>query len=397
MNMNRYERVISAIKQGSNLLKMIQSGIRPEEIKQAVIESLDPYFENKDVLQELAVEALVGESINLSKLQKDRWLVEMFEKCLFTYRSAKGLDAQSCFEACGLWQPIMIQSVSKFWSVLYLEVDKNVLEFEEFLHECMGNIGDIIEGLMKPYLKALVHQMRIANGISTTFAHIDSLDLGKIVDELIQKSGYPDLFMPPPWKIRLNHWRNIAYHHTARIENNQIICWFGKVPAIRKIWLLRNELVDVVHTIFEICRTLKLAATLFFADNSREIAKFSQPIDVRFEAELVNLVVGLASQGFEVVDLRKNPDEAKLVIRDNSNLDPNKRRLHASQFVFPLWTATRSREVIVEYREKDNTPNLEVSANSAVCQKIYDGELAPLALAKTLKIIKLKVNNVSRL
>ena len=66
-------------------------------------------------------------------------------------------------------------------------------EIEEFLHESLRNIGDIIEGLTKPYLKALLHQIKIMKGIKTSIKEIDSLDLGTIIRELIQTSGYAGL------------------------------------------------------------------------------------------------------------------------------------------------------------------------------------------------------------
>lgn len=392
--MKKYERIISSIKKESPFLKMIESGLKPEDIKEAVIESLEPYFENKDILEQFSIRCLVPESINILKLQKDSWVFGMFEKCLATYRSAKSKDSQNYFESCALWQPQILQSLSKYWSVLHLEVDKNNLEIEEFLHECLRNIGDIIEGLTKPYLKALLHQIWIANGIKAVFKDIDSLDLGIIVSELIKKSGYASFFKPPPWNITLNQWRNIAYHHTAKIENSEIICWYGKTPNIKEIRLSRTELLQVVHTVFNVYRAIKLAHTLFFIDNVKEINRLSPPVEVRDEAEFLNFATGLASQGFEIVEYKKNVDEAKLVVKDASNLNPDQRRSHASQFLFPLWLLTKSKHVIIEYREKDNTPNLLVSVNSTICEKIYNQELEPLALANMMEMVNLKTNEV---
>jgi len=392
--MKKYEKVIAYIKEESPLLKMIESGLKPEEVKEAVIESLEPYFDNKDILEQLAIEALVPESLNLLKLQKDNWFFRIFEKCLATYRSAKSKDPQSCLESCALWQPQILQSLSKYWSVLYLEVNKSNLEIEEFLHECLRNIGDIIEGLTKPYLKALLHQIRIANGIKTVLGDIDSLDLGTIVSKLSQKSGYGDLFMPPPWNITLNQWRNIAYHNTAKIENSEIICWYGKTPNIKEIQLSRSELLQVVHTAFDVYGTIRLAHTLFFVDNLKEINRFSPPVEVRDEAEFLNFATSLASQGFEIVEFKKNADETRLVVKDVSNLNPDQRRFHASQFLFPLWLFTKSKQVTVEYRGKDNAPNLLISVNSSICEKIYNQELEPLALARMMKMVDLKTNKV---
>lgn len=391
LNMKKYEKILSAIKEQSPLLKMIQLGLKPEQIKEAVIETLEPYFYNKDVLERLAVVCLIPDSISLLRLQEDTWSFKMFKKCLTTYGSAKTNEPQRCFESCALWQPQILQSVSKFWSVLHLEVDKSTLGIEDLLHECLSNIVDVIEALMKPYLKALLHQARTAKGITSTLGDIDSLDLGKIIDELIQTTDYPDLFMPPPWNIKLNQWRNIAAHHTAKTDDGMIICWYGKAPNIKEIQLYRDELLQVVHTIFNLYRTVKLAHDLFFVDNIKEIEKFSPAEEgLRDEAEFLNLATSLASQGFEIVEYNRNEDEAKLVIRDFSDYEPKKRRFHASQFVLFLWVVTRSRKLVVEYRERDGTPNLLAKADSTICKMVYSGELEPSSLAQKMELVDLK-------
>ena len=150
----------------------------------------------------------------------------------------------------------------------------------------------------------------------------------------------------------------------------------------------------VSHTILKIYETLKLAHTLFSVDNIEGINKFSPSVEVRDEAKFLNFAAALASQGFEIVEHKKNTEEAKLVVKDRSNLNPDERRCHASQFLFPLWLLTKSKSVMVEYREKDNAPNLLVSVNSSICEKIYNGELEPLTLARTMDMLDLKTGKV---
>jgi hypothetical protein len=390
--MKNYERIISTIKEESPLFSMIQLGLKPEEIKEAVIESLESYFDNKNILEDFALEVLVPESINLIKLNQDRFFFEMFEKCLFTYHLAKSKDPQSCFKSCTHWQPSIIDSISKYWSILFLEVDKTNLETDEFLYECLRNIGGLIEGVIKPYLKVLLHQIRIANETKTSIEDIDSLDLGTIVNQLIKESKYANLFMFPPWNVKLSQWRNIAYHHKAKVEKDEIICWYGKTSNIVRIRLTQNELLQVLQSVFNVYKTIKLAYTLFFVDNIEEINKFPSSIEVRHEAIFLNFTIGLASQGFEIVQYKKNVDEAKLVVKDMSNQNPEQRRFHASQFLFSLWLLTKSKQMIVEYREKDNTPNFLVSVNSNICKKIYNQELEFLYLPKRMKMVDLKMN-----
>jgi hypothetical protein len=392
--MKKYRKVISTIKGESPLLEMIQIGIRPEEIKEAVIESLNPYFDNKDILEQFAIEALVPESINLLKLQKDKWFFEMFKKVFSTYLSAKSKDSQDCYKSFALWQPQILQSLSEYWSIFHLEIDKCNLEIEEFLQECLRNVGSIIESVTKPYFKLLLHQIKIRNGIKTDFRTIDSSDLGKIIKELIQESGYADLFQPPPWNIRLNQWRNIAYHYEARIENDNIICWYGEKSNLKYIVISKNELLQVVHTASNVFKTLKLASNLFFVDNIKEISKFCFTIAVRGEAEFLNFAAGLALQGFEIINYKNNLRETKLIVKDVSSLNPDRRRLHASQFLFPLWLITKSKRVIVEYWENNNTPNLLVSVSSSICEGIYKGELEALSLAQKMDMTDLRTKKI---
>jgi hypothetical protein len=91
--MNKYERIVSALKEQNPYFEMIRQGLKPEEIKQHVIESLVPYFDHKEILEQFAIEALIPESINLLKLQKDKSSFKMFQECFCTYRLTKGKDS----------------------------------------------------------------------------------------------------------------------------------------------------------------------------------------------------------------------------------------------------------------------------------------------------------------
>lgn len=389
--MPKYDRIIPSIKLKTPFFEMIQRGFNPEDIKEAVVEILSPYFENKSLVGHHAIDLLSPESVILARLQNNPLFLDGFENCLLIYRSAKATNSQSCFESFAWWQPQVILSLSKFWTILHLEVDKSNLEIEEFLHECLRNIGDIIEGLTKPYLKILYHQLKIAQGRVPPPKKVDSMKLGQIVNEFVKRGILASLLVFPPWNIPLNQWRNIAYHHSAEIQNNEIVCWYGRSPNIKEVKLSTDELLQVVQIISDVFVSLKLAHTLFYIDNFEDISRFSiPPYKEREESGFLNLAVALASQGFEILEYNKSQDEARIVVRDVSNLDPANRRFHASQFLLPLWLLTESKRLVLEYRERDNTPNLLVSTFSDICEKIYNSELEITELAKTMSIVDLK-------
>lgn len=389
--MNKYDKILTDV-QKNPLLHMIEMGNTPDDIKEAVIDSLSPYFENEDILEKNAINLLVTESINLLKLKIHSWHFDYFKKCLLTFRSAKIKDSHASFESCAYWQNEIKQSVSEHWSSYYLEIPKNTLENEEYVFECLRNMGTIIEGLIKPYSKVFIHNVRISNGVKTTPHNINSLSFGAIVNELIKKSDCSDLFVLTSKKIQLNQWRNIAYHHSARIENNEVICWYGKSSNLQYIRFTKEELLQTVHDIYKIYIALNLAHTLFFVDNIDEIIKFSPSGEVRDEADFLNFIVGLNSQGFEIANFDKNDKETILVIRDVSKMPSIQRLPHVSQFIFQLWIITHSNQLIIEYYDNKNTPCFRLSSNSEICEKVYNGDLDELVLPKTMEIIDLKSN-----
>lgn len=387
--MKKYDEILSATQKGP-FLRMIQKGMTTNDIKEAVIESLDPYFENKKILEKYAINYLAVESINLLKLKNDNCFFEKFEECLSTYRSAKIKDPNACFKSCTLWQNEIEKSVSEILSLFKLEIDKNTLENEEFLLECLRNIGGMIEGAMKPYLKIFLLQVRIANDKKINPDKIKLSNLGKIVDELINESKCPNLFMVAPTKIRLNQWRNIAYHHSARIEKDEIVCWYGVGSNLKYFRFSRNDFMQIVGDISKILNVLKLTHTLFFIDNFDEIIKFSPTYQVREETEFLNFVIGLNCQGYEIVKFEQNKDKAVLIIRDSLKLPSHQRLSHVSQFIYLLWILTRSNQLIIEYHDNNNTPSFRLNSNSDLCEKVYKGEMNELILPRTMEIIDLK-------
>jgi len=388
--MSKYDKIISAINEQTNFLEMVKAGIKPEETKKSVIELLEPYFDNRQMLEKFAIDCLMSDSVLLVKIRRNNFLFEKFKKCLETYRSAKNKNKKDCFESCAFFLNSIAETEIKFWSVANLEVDKNKLELEDALHECLKNVGEIIEGLTRPFLKAFLCQVRISCGLSELNS-VKEMDLGQVVTELIKRSNCAELFAPPPWNISLSQWRNIAYHHSAKIKDDKMVCMYGRGNNLKQIELSKNEMVDAVRMIVNVYCVLRLVYTFFYIDNNQDIIKFATfpEKEPREESKFLNLTIGLASQGFEVVEINKNIEEAKLIIRDVSDLDMRQRIAHASQFLFPFWFATHSKNIVIEYREKNNTPKSLMSIDNETCERISNGELEELELARRFRIVTL--------
>lgn len=394
MTKKRYSKIISSIKEHTSLIEAFKAGMTPDEVKNDVINAFSPYFENQGVLEKQAIQILVPELIEFANILKDGFSIKLFEFALRAHHSAKRQNRELCFVSYLDWIPSKREALSKYWSQHHLAIDKVGLELEEFTHECLRNIGSVTEGSIKPYSNELLQQVRIFQGIPMAFDEIDSMDLGKVIDELIKFSSPSSFFVFE--NVRLNQWRNIAQHLSVIFKDGLIVCTYGRPENKKEITLSKEALYTVTQKVFMTLRCLKLASTIFGVDNLDEMHSMglisNGQIKIRPEAEILNLVSAIASQGFEVIDVQFDRNNAKLIVQDLTSMDPGIRRIHASQFVEMLWSHTNSPLVTVDYLELDGTPNLRAIATSELFERAYK-DVEPIKfLAAKIEMIDLKSN-----
>jgi len=217
------------------------------------------------------------------------------------------------------------------------------------------------------------------------------MDLGALVNELMQATDCTQLLAPPPWGIRLNQWRNIAYHHTAHVREGIILCSYGRQPKMTNVEFSRDEFLDVSRTIAQLIAPLEVSRTLFCLDNMEDIQPlFSTQPTMRIEAQFLSFANCLASQGFEVIDFAVTSEQARLVVREVLPApDRHTRWAHASQFVYPLWEMTRAQQLAVEYRNTDGNSEFLTTIDSSVCERISRGDADVHELATKARWINL--------
>jgi hypothetical protein len=391
----RYSRLLTSIRRHTNVFEAFEAGATPQDIKQSIIDLLSAYFANSSQLEKYAVDLLAPDAAEYARLAGDRWTLDLFQYCLSIHQKAVQANEAHSLTTFIESMPDIYAGLSVFWSVFHLELDKSSLKIEEFLHESLRNIGALIEGAIKPTAKALLQQQRIIAGGTTNFQAISNLTLGQIVTELTMAS--PNLSYFSPWSVPLNQWRNIAQHFSARVEGDEIVCWYGSSRQPSTLRLRRSELLSVVQRIRDVLACLRLANRIFAVDNLPRLVELGldfQRITIRPEMDVMNLVSGLATQGFEVIDLQVSDGRADLVLRDVSIVEPNERRLYITQYAVLLWRYTGAGIVSVEYQERDGTPSLRTSAPKELFERAeMEGRLGP-EIAGEVDLIDLKTGQV---
>jgi hypothetical protein len=304
--MTVHHKLIADIRLHSPYLTWAQNGASPDEIKDEILRTLRPHFLNPSVLANFPISILAHEAVTLRNIQNDPWASSMFVGVLSEHREALAQNKAECIAAIEAWHDSVVRAMSEFTSIYLMEVDKADLGMEEFRLEVIRNVGGLLEACLQPQLKALLHLVRIRRNHKCGVKDIVGLRFGAVVDELHQTLRLPAIVAPPPWCLNLHHWRNIAQHHSAVIDGSRVTCRYRIGKTEHQVSLTRVELLAVQRRMQDVLGIVRAARSVFVADNSEALSDrdFQPP---RPEIEFLFMVVGIASQGFDVVDVDISP------------------------------------------------------------------------------------------
>lgn len=308
--MKDFEKKLADFK-GSNPISLFyEFGMTPEDIKSAIIDSFSSYFKNVSNLQQYSISDLVGTWLSYLTLCNDYPdLIKYIELILQIFNGAKQADQERAIATYLKWFPELTQSISRFWSLYNNQTNIVHLCIEDFLEEALRVIGQSIEGLSKPFLKLLLHLNRIKRKKAVDFADIHSKDLGIVIDELISTGNLADLLILNPNNVRLNQWRNIAYHHNSKAVGGKLFCAIMRNGLLEEFEISKPDLFGILKRILAIFKLIRISETIFFVDNNQQIQLQlsvinESEINIREESKLLDFYSSLTSQGFNVIDLK---------------------------------------------------------------------------------------------
>lgn len=376
-----YQRAIEKTYKANPLTQLLKTGMPPESIKGLVIETLDPYFTNKQFLREHAIDALSSEAANVGRIIQDEKAKQWLQQLLVIHRQALTVNKVLCLQTVGFWEDQIAHGRNEFWSGALLETDLGNLPLEDFKYEAFRTIGMLIEACLQPLLKALLAQVRIASGASSPNKVLEDRELGKIVDELCAKLMDPELVAPAPWKIRLSQWRNMAQHHKTHVEDGGIVGVYGVGVNQTEVVLSRTDVLSFAAKLNLIVGTVRGARAIFLFDNLSDLEPYIPHVADREDARVFDLAAPLATQGFVVEGLEVDDKAVVVRIRDQIGGDPFRRMAHCSQFLYVVWLHFRYSLVIIDYVNFEGHHKTRISAKGEDLQRYRAGEIDMAGLA----------------
>ena len=389
---SKFKKLLSSIGQLHNIFNAYKDSATPEGIKQGVIVLFSPYFNNKNILERVAVNELIPNAVEYTKLSQDKLFLELIRFSVDTHNRAKSINNDESIKICAEWMAAIFDGLSVFWSQFNLEQDKSFLGLEEFTFECLRNIGGAIEGCFKPIAGELLHQAKISIGETPKKEDIRALDLGMLVEELQKVSPNPDFFEIKD--VRLNQWRNIAQHFSFVLDGNVVVCTYGRPGKQKEVRLTKEELFEVTKKAIDVFSCLRLANQLFFFDNIESINAFKLSLPhskVRQEAIVLNLVSAIASQGFEVIEFIREPEQTKLSLKDVTNESSEVRKFYAVQLCDVLWFYFPADLITVDYYNRDGVPIFRSEVTKDIFERIDRENLERTIVAEEADLTDLRM------
>lgn len=369
----------SSFQQLANLLDDQQESKRSfKEVKQETIELFSPFFVNIEILDVFFVLALSQNRYQIKYIMHFPWAITLLHKALEDHRRAKSADEELSLSSSIEWTPNIYEGASISWS--WKPSKDSFIDLEDEVYEIFKSIGDIAEGILKPFLGELVHKTRIARGISTTKKEILKNDLGNLVAELIDTSDYEGYLMPLPWSLRISDWRNIEAHKKWKVKQKQIICTFrvGRNSEEKKIVLSREDIEKVAERLHITALTLNLAYRIFIFENAQEISQLELRVpnlNLRILAKMSNLMASLQPLGFEIIDFQESEEGAQLHVRDLSDKD---RAHELLSITYIVWALTKANSINVEYHKYNGEPYAGIKADGNLIEKEISGDVPSL-------------------
>ena len=371
--MKRFQQILGGLRYKSPIPLLLENGYTPSTIKNEIIETFRPYFQNPSNLEKYAINYMVADWINFLGISIKYPGIEVdIKTVLGAYEEAKNRNFSETMDVLSTLIPVHLEAGNKFWSFLNLEVNKKDLELYEFVKASMDDISNIIEGISKSVYVENVLINKIKRGKIIDLEKTLSNKLGNLIQDLIENSEYSSLFIVQSESLKLSEWRNISAHNTYSIQGEKIICEVGESNNKFAFEIERVELFERVNYCMPTAEVLKIVHKIFSFDNLPEISARLKKENINSQPEIGFLMFSsaLMSQGFEIQNIEYNTEFASLELSDLTNENPKDRGIHSSQLLNQLWLLTDSKDLEIKYFTKDMLLYLTSSIKSNIFEQM---------------------------
>jgi len=376
------------------LQNAIANGEAPSDIKKSVVNTLDIYFNNKTALQEYAAtSAILSVYDYVMRYSNDPVFSTMLQKVLKCYCDAYRKDPKCTLDVILSTYEEFLQKENMMWTVRQQTPNNPPEDFYDAVMAYFNYIGQSLEIGVKHILFELYAMIRIITGKSVDYDNIRKCDFGVTINNILEQGYFGDILKTKPTVIKLSDWRNIAYHHTYKLEKEKIICTYGRQRVTFEIDF--ELLQQYAHQIIRTSNILNIARCIYVFDNISNIRNHSnerkKSIGFRKDILINQLKISLSSQGFCLKRVDQDKYETKVLLLDMRNdgrlsqPEEKERKIYSSQLTYNFWCVFRKNRISIIYCDNQGKELFISSIGGDVCEKIEEGKENLSYLAKSIE------------
>lgn len=239
-----------------------KQGYTPDEVKEAVITILSPYFENKLILNKNAMQSPFLTIFSyLIIYNSDNFFSQDVFDVLSTYRKAYAIAQDEVKNVILTTANLMGQKENLMWTVKSNTPREISDDLHEATYKLMKHVGDVLEISTRHEIIELYAILELSLGKNIDYEAIRKRDFGVIIQSILDKGCFENILKTLPNNIKLSDWRNIAYHHTYEIQEKKIKCFYGKKDNDFEISL--DELYKYSSKVIKSCNTIDISRRIF--------------------------------------------------------------------------------------------------------------------------------------
>jgi hypothetical protein len=388
------QHYLGVVKKFEPYSVLLDSGATPDQVKEAIVALLQPYVLDKELLQELAVSVLASEAICVGQLSSRPDWKTLLDSAFLIRERAIAVDKARSFEVICFFEAPIKEAQRKYSLQIVFEQSKEGLHLDEYAFEMFRLIGALLESSIQPFLKELYCLALVANGLPVDPPVISRTDFGRIVEQFEKLLNDPHFVSPPPWNVRLNQWRNIAQHHSYKIDGENIVAHYGKSEPPRQIEISRDELFSVSKELLRRLGAMKSSRELTTLNYLDELRPLLPKTERDIYCIATELGAAFATQGFTLIELKEADGHVVAQFVDAAPQAGPLRHIHCSQFIVPI--AHRFPGVGVEVHLQpsgEGQKQWAFSASAEELERILKSENPLLQLAEVVWPINPSANN----
>lgn len=320
------------------LIDAARQGYSPDDIKEAVVKVLQPYFTHMDALNKYACDSQFLSAFEFFvRYYKESEFSQGIREVIDCYKKANINNNQESWNIILSTYAVMVEDENKMWSIRNSKLDLHEDDFYEKMVQIFQRIGNVLEVSVKHIAQELYALIYLQYKGCVDYEKIRKQDFGVIINNILDKGMLQSVLRIEPCGMKLSDWRNIAFHHTYTLDDNgNIDCTYGK-GNLNNIKMSMQELERYLHKIIRASNILNIARCIFIFDFIDDIPK-DQPLEeasFRQAIKKEQFRISLLSQEFQLGNIVLNEKIVEIDMHDlNLNEDQKGRIVHCSQLLY---------------------------------------------------------------